>query len=81
MKNEIVAYMSPSPLMHYRVQDRPRKTAYLFCKVRYTTGMFMGEIDEHKAVELMQELKYKEIEVKNQKAKMNYKDCYDNLYK
>lgn len=80
-ENEIVAYMSPSPLMHYRVQSRPGKTAYLFCKVGYTTGMFMEEIDGHKAVELMKEFKYTEIEVQNQKAKMNYKDYYDNLYK
>jgi len=80
-ENEIVAHMSPSPIMHYRVQDRPGKTAYLFCKVGYATGMFIEEIDEHKAVELMQEFKYTEIEVKNQKAAMNYKDYYDNLYK
>jgi hypothetical protein len=80
-ENEIVAYMSPSPVMHYRVQNRPGQTAYLFCRVGYTTGMFMEEIVEHKAFELMQEFKYTEIEVKNQKAKMNYREYYDNLYK
>ena len=32
-ENEIVAYMSPSPLMHYRVQNRAGETVYLFCKV------------------------------------------------
>ena len=80
-ENEIVAYMSPSPLMHYRVQNRPGETAYLFCKVGYATGMFMEEIDEQKAVELMQEFKYTDIELKNQKAKINYKIYYDNLYK
>ena len=80
-ENEIVAHMSPSPIMHYRVQDSPGKTAYLFCKFGYTTGIFMEEIDEHKAVELMQEFKYTKIEVKNQKTTMNYKDYYDNLYK
>lgn len=80
-ENEIVAYMSPSPLMHYRVQNQSEKTVYLFCKVGYTTGMFMEKIDKHKAGELMQEFKYTEIEVKNEKAKMNYKTYYDNLYK
>ena len=80
-ENEVVAYMSPSPLMHYRVQDQPGKTIYLFCKVGYTTGLFMEEIDEHTALKLMHEFKYTEIEVKNKKSKMNYKDYYDNLYK
>ncbi len=80
-ENEIVAYMSPSPLMHYRFQSRPGKTAYLFCKVGYTTGMFIEEIDEHKARELIKQFTYTEIEVKNQKTKMNYKTYYDNLYK
>lgn len=80
-ENEIVAYMSPSPLMHYRVQSRPGKTAYLFCKVGYTTGMFIEEIDEHKARELITQFNYTEIEVKNQKTEMNYKTYYDNLYK
>lgn len=80
-ENEIVAYMSPSPLMHYRVQNRAGKTVYLFSRFGYTTGIFMEEIDEHKAGKLMQEFKYTEIEVKNQKAKMNYKTYYDNLYK
>lgn len=80
-ENEIVAYMSPSPLMHYRVQDRPGDNAYLFCKVGYSTGMFIEEIDEQKAVELMQEFNCTEIGAKNQKAKMNYKVYYDNLYK
>lgn len=80
-ENEIVGYMSPSPLMHYRVQDRPGQTVYLFCKVGYTTGMFMEEIDNIKAIELMRQFKHTEIEPKNQKAKMNYKEYYNRLYK
>jgi len=80
-ENEIVAYMSPSPLMHYRVQSRPGKKTYLLCKVGYTAGMFIEEIDEDKAGELIKQFKYTEIEVKNQKAKANYKTYYDNLYK
>ena len=80
-ENEIVAYMSPSPLMHYRVQSQQGNTVYLFCKVGYTTGMFIEDIDEHKAVELMQVFKYTEIGIEHQKAKMNYRDYYNNLYK
>lgn len=80
-ENEIVAYMSPSPLMHHRVQDQPGKTVYLFCKVGYATGMFMEEIDENESRKLMKEFKYTEIEIKNQKARMNYKDYYGNLYR
>jgi hypothetical protein len=80
-ENEIVAYMSPSPIMHYRVQNRAGETVYLYCNFGYTTGTFMEEIDKHKADELMQEFKYTEIGVKNHKAKMNYKFYYDNLYK
>jgi hypothetical protein len=80
-ENEIVAYMSPSPLMHYRVQDRAGNTVYLFCKVGYASGMFIEEIDEKKAAEFMQEYKFTQIEVENQKAKINYKDYYDKLYK
>lgn len=80
-ENEIVAYMSPSPIMHYRVQSRPGQTVYLFCKMGYTTGIFIEEIDEQKANELMKKFKYTDIEIKNQKHRMNYKTFYDNLYK
>jgi len=80
-ENEIVAFMAPSPLMHYRVQSRPGKTAYLFCKVGYTSGLFIEEIDEHQARELIKQSSYTEIEVKNQKVETNYKTYYDNLYK
>ena len=79
-ENEIVAYMAPSPIMHYRVQDRPGKTVYLFCKVGYTTGMFMEDIDKLQAVGLMREFKYTRIEIENQKTEINYKEYYDNLF-
>ncbi len=80
-ENEIVAYISPSPIMHYRIQNRPGKVAYLFCRFGYTSGSFIEEIDETPAIELMKKFKYTDIEMKDQKAKMNYKDYYDKLYK
>ena len=80
-ENEIVAYISPSPIMHYRIQNLPGKITYLFCRLGYTTGSFIEEIQEGQAVEFMKKFKYTDIEMRNQKAKMNYKDYYDRLYK
>jgi hypothetical protein len=78
-ENEIVAYMS-APIMHYRIQDRPGENVYLFCKMGYTTGMFIEEIDKVTADSLMNEFKYMEIDVKNKKTDINYKSYYDKLY-
>lgn len=78
-ENEIVAYMS-GPIMHYRVQDRPGETVYLFCKMGYASGMFIEEIDEASAKNLLGEFKYMEIGVKGKKTKINYKDYYDKLF-
>jgi hypothetical protein len=80
-ENEIVAYISPSPIMHYRIQNRAGKTTYLFCRLGYTTGSFIEEIDKAQANEFMKKFKFTDIELKNQKAKMNYKDYYDGLFK
>jgi hypothetical protein len=76
-----VAYASPSPLMHYRVTPAPGKTVYLYCRMGYTSGMYMEPIDAERARALMSEFKYTEIEIKGEKAKMDYKAYYDNLYK
>jgi len=80
-ENEIVAYMSPSPIMHYRVQSRPGEGVFLFCKMGYATGMYIEEIDKNEAEKLMNKYKYMEIGIENQKTKINYRDYYDNLYK
>jgi hypothetical protein len=37
-EDEIVSYMSPSCLVHYRIQSRPGMTAFLFCKFGYAAG-------------------------------------------
>lgn len=80
-EHEIVAYVKPSPLMHYRVISAPGKTVYLLCKIGYTTGMFIEAIDEAQAKPLLVAFRYTEIDEKNKKLKMNYKDYYDKLYK
>ncbi len=79
-ENEVVFYISPSPLNHLRISNRPGETVYLFCHMGYTTGIFIEEIDKKKAQELMQSFEYTEIEIKGARAKMNYKNYYDNLY-
>ena len=78
-ENEIVAYMS-APIMHYRVQDCPGENVYLFCKMGYTTGIFIEEIDKVAAEKLMDKFKYMEIGVKDKKTDINYKNYYDKLY-
>jgi hypothetical protein len=79
-EHEIVAYMAPSPIMHYRVTPTPGKTVYLLCRVGYASGMFIEPIDAQRARELMSQYRYTEIEQKGEKAKMNYKEYYDRLY-
>ena len=79
-QHEIVAYMSPSPIMHYRVLPAPGKVIYLYCRMGYTTGMFMEPLSEEQARPLMEKFKYTEITLKDQKAKMDYKAYYDSLY-
>lgn len=79
-ENEIVAYMT-GPIMHYRVQDRPGQTVYLYCKMGYASGMFIEEINEEEAKKFMTDFKYTEISIKGKKTKINYKDYYDNMYK
>ncbi len=79
-EHEIVAYMAPSPIMHYRVSPAPGKTVYLLCRVGYASGMFMESIDAQRARELMSQFRYTEIDTQGEKAKMNYRDYYDRLY-
>ena len=78
-ENEIVAYMT-GPIMHYRIQDRPGQTVYLFCKMGYASGMFIEEISEEEAKKYMNDFKYTEITVTEEKTKINYKDYYDRLF-
>jgi hypothetical protein len=79
-QHEVVGYVSPMPMVHYRVLPSPGKTVYLLIKVGYTTGLFMEEIDEAQAKALIATDKATDIELKGEKAKMNYKDYYDKLY-
>lgn len=79
-QHEIVGYVSPSPLVHYRVMPSPGKTLYLFIKVGYTTGLFIEPIDEAQAKAMIAAFQKTDIEIKGKKAKMNYKDYYDRLY-
>jgi len=80
-EHEIVGYISPSPMMHYRVTSAPGKTVYLFCRMGYASGMFMEAMDEARAKPLVSQFKYTEIEVKGAKANRDYKSYYDQLYK
>jgi hypothetical protein len=80
-EHEIVGYVSPSPVMHYRVISAPGKTFYLFCRIGYTSGLFMEAMDEAQAKPLLSKFKYTEIAVKGAKAKMDYKAYYDKLYR
>jgi hypothetical protein len=80
-EHEIVGYISPSPMMHYRVTPAPGKTIYLFCRMGYASGMFMEAMDEAQAKTLVSQFKYTEIGVKGGKANMDYKAYYDKLYK
>lgn len=80
-EHEIVGYLSPSPMMHYRVTPAPGKTVYLFCRMGYTSGMFMEAMDEAQARPLVSQFKYTEIAVKGAKANRDYKAYYDQLYK
>jgi len=79
-QHEIVGYVSPSPLVHYRVMPSPGKTVYLLIKVGYTSGLFMEAIDEAQAKGLIAGFQKTDIGVKDRKAKMNYKDYYDRLF-
>ena len=79
-QHEIVGYVSPSPLVHYRVMPSPGKTLYLLIKVGYTTGMFIEVIDEAQAKAMIGVFQQTDIEIKGKKAKMNYKDYYDRMY-
>jgi hypothetical protein len=79
-QHEIVGYVSPSPLVHYRVMPSPGKKLYLLIKVGYTTGLFIEPIEEARAMALIAAFQMTDIEIKGKKAKMNYKDYYDRLY-
>lgn len=80
-EHEIVGYIAPSPIMHYRVLHAPGQTVFLFCRIGYASGLFMERIDEARAQQLLSQYKYTEIGVKGAKAKMDYKAHYDKLYR
>lgn len=80
-QHEIVAYLSPSPIMHYRVVPAPGRTIYLLCKAGYLAGLFMTPIEPEAAQALMAKFDYTEIDVKGARAKMDYRAYYDNLFK
>jgi hypothetical protein len=79
-EHEIVA-QTPGILLHYRVVDRPGETVYLYCKMGYTTGMFIEEINRATAEQMMKNFKYMDIEIKGKKTDINYKEYFDKLYK
>jgi len=79
-QHEIVGYISPMPMVHYRVMPSPGKTVYLLIKVGYTSGLFMLPVDEAEAKPLIAAFRQTEIGLKDQKAKMNYKEYYDKLF-
>ena len=79
-QHEIVGYISPMPMVHYRVMPAPGKTVYLLIKVGYTSGLFMAPVEEAEAKPLIAAFKKTDIGLKDQKAKMNYKDYYDKLF-
>lgn len=80
-EHEIVAYMSPRPVMHYRVTPSPGKTVFLLCRMGYASGTFIEPVDAQRAREFMSQYRYTEIELKGEKAKMNYREYYDKLYR
>jgi hypothetical protein len=80
-QHEIVGYLSPSPVMHFRVTPSHGQTVYLFCRMGYASGLFMEPLDAARAQPLISQFKYTEIEVKGQKARMDYKAYYDNLFR
>ena len=68
------------PAVHFRVVPSPGKTVYLLIKVGYTRGLFMETIDEAQAKPLTAAFQETDIDIKDRKAKMNYKDYYDRLF-
>ena len=78
-ESDIVARMTPNR-GHFRLKNREGKTIYLLCSVG-NPGILVEKIDEQKATELMEELNYVTIGVKNKKSDVNFKTYYDNLYK
>jgi len=79
-EHEIVALMTPTPIMHYRVTAAPGKTVYLFCKMGYASGTFIEPIDESQAKSLLGQYRYTEIGVKGEKVK-DFRAYYDKLYR
>jgi hypothetical protein len=79
-QHEIVGYISPMPMVHYRVMPSPGKTVYLMIKVGYTSGLFMLPVEDAEAKPMIAAFKQTDIGLKDQKAKMNYKEYYDKLF-
>ncbi len=79
-QHQIVALMSRSPLMNFPLDGRPGSTVYLYCRVGYTSGIFMEEIKEAQARELMGEFRYTVIDNPGQKAHRDFRVYYKELY-
>ena len=79
-EHEIVGYISPDPIMHYRVSPRAGDVVYLLCKIGYASGMFMEVLDASRAQPIMAKFKYTQIDAPV-KAKKDYKAYYESLYR
>lgn len=73
--HQIVALMSRSRLMNFPLDRRPGSTVCLYCRVGYTSGIFMEEIQEAQARRLMGEFRNP-----RQKAHRDFREYYKQLY-
>jgi hypothetical protein len=79
-QHQIVALISRSPMMNFPLDKRPGSTVYLYCRVGYTSGIFMEEIQEAQARQLMSEFRYTVIDNPGQKAHRDFREYYRQLY-
>ena len=79
-QHQIVALISRSPLMNYALDKRPGSTVYLYCRMGYTSGIFMEEMREAEARQLMAEFHYTVIDNPGQKAHRDFREYYKELY-
>lgn len=79
-QHQIVALISHSPLMNYALDKRPGSTVYLYCRMGYASGIFMEEIQEPQARQLMADFRYTVIDNPGQKAHRDFRKYYQELY-
>lgn len=79
-QHQIVALVSRSPMMNFPLDKRPGSTVYLYGRVGYTSGIFMEEIQEAQARQLMSEFRYTVIDNPGQKAHRDFRVYYKELY-